>query len=107
MTPRVLIVDDELDGCWLTAFVLRRDPNLALAGEATDGEMALALVRQERPDVVALTKAARKSECCNAFPSPRLAVLVEDFAVRDKPRCGWGDELERDGFAGVPVKTDF
>src|SRR5260370_36228688 len=50
--PRVLIVDDEVDSCWLVAFVLRRDPNLALAGEATDGEMALSLVRQERPDVV-------------------------------------------------------
>jgi len=54
MTPRVLIVDDELDGCWLTAFVLRQDPNLALAGEATDGDMALSLVRQERPDVVVM-----------------------------------------------------
>ena len=52
MTPRVLIVDDEVDSCWLVAFVLRRDPNLALAGEATDGEMAVSLVRQERPDVV-------------------------------------------------------
>src|SRR6266404_8104286 len=52
MTPRVLIVDDEVDSCWLVAFVLRRDPNLALAGEATDGEMALSLVSQERPDVV-------------------------------------------------------
>jgi len=50
--PRVLIVDDEVDSCWLAAFVLRRDPNLALAGEATDGEMAVLLVRQERPDVV-------------------------------------------------------
>ena len=50
--PRVLIVDDELDSCWLVAFVLRQDPNLSLAGEATDGEMAVSLVRQERPDVV-------------------------------------------------------
>jgi DNA-binding NarL/FixJ family response regulator len=38
----------------LVAFVLRRDPNLALAGEATDGEMAVSLVRQERPDVVVM-----------------------------------------------------
>src|SRR5229473_5546603 len=50
--PRVLIADDTVDSCWLVAFVLRRDPNLALAGEATDGEMAVSLVRQERPDVV-------------------------------------------------------
>ncbi len=49
MAARVLIVDDEVDSCWLAAFVLRRDPNLALAGEATDGEMAVSLVRQERP----------------------------------------------------------
>jgi DNA-binding NarL/FixJ family response regulator len=52
VVARVLIVDDELHICWLVAFVLRRDPNLALAGEATDGEMAVSLVRQERPDVV-------------------------------------------------------
>src|SRR5260370_4087437 len=52
--PRVLIVDDEVDSCWLAAFVLRQDPNLALAGEATDGEMAVSLVRQERPDVVVM-----------------------------------------------------
>lgn len=52
MTPKVLIVDDEVDSCWLVAFVIRRDPNLALAGEAIDGEMAVSLVRQERPDVV-------------------------------------------------------
>jgi NarL family two-component system response regulator LiaR len=52
--PRVLIVDDEVDGCWLAAFVLRRDPNLALVGEATNGEMALSVVRQERPDVVVM-----------------------------------------------------
>ena len=52
--PRVLIVDDELDSCWLAAFVLRQDPNLALAGEATDGEMAVSVVRQERPDVVVM-----------------------------------------------------
>jgi DNA-binding NarL/FixJ family response regulator len=38
----------------MVAFVLRQDPNLALAGEATDGEMALSLVRQERPDVVVM-----------------------------------------------------
>ena len=54
MAPRVLIVDDEVDSCWLVAFVLRQDPNLALAGEATDGEMAVSLVRQERPDVVVM-----------------------------------------------------
>src|SRR4030081_3218169 len=48
--PRVLIADDTVDSCWLVAFVLRQDPYLALAGEATDGEMAVSLVRQERPE---------------------------------------------------------
>jgi hypothetical protein len=37
MSARVLIVDDDVDSCWLVALVLRRDLNLALAGEATDG----------------------------------------------------------------------
>lgn len=34
--------------------MLRRDPTVALVGEAFDGEEAVALVRQVRPDVVVI-----------------------------------------------------
>lgn len=83
MTPRVLIVDDQVDGCWLAAFVLRRDPNLVLAGEATDGEMALSLVRQERPDVVVMDIAMRRldgleatSQIKRKWPETKVVVLT-------------------------------
>jgi CheY-like chemotaxis protein len=89
MTPKVLIVDDEVDSCWLVAFVLRRDPNLALAGEATDGEMALSLVSQERPDVVVMDIRMRRLDGLEATPAeplclPRLhlnAVILQDRTV--------------------------
>lgn len=83
MTPRVLIVDDEVDGCWLTAFVLRRDPGLVLAGEATDGDMALSLVRQERPDVVVIDIMMRRLNGLEAttqikreWPDTKVVVLT-------------------------------
>ena len=83
MIPRVLIVDDEVDGCWLTAFVLRRDPNLALAGEATDGDVALSLVRQERPDVVVMDVRMRRLNGLEAtrqikdqWPGTKVVILT-------------------------------
>jgi CheY-like chemotaxis protein len=54
VTPRVLVVDDDWEIRWLVTFVLQRDPHVALVGEATDGEAAVSLVRQERPDVVVM-----------------------------------------------------
>src|SRR5690242_12541065 len=91
MTPRVLIVDDELDGCWLTAFVLRRDPNLTLAGEATNGEMAVALVRQERPDVVVMDIRMRRLDGLEATRRiksewPKTKVLVLTHLTDDDTR---------------------
>ena len=82
MTQRVLIVDDEVDSCWLAAFVLQRDPNLVLAGEATDGEMALSLVSQERPDVVVIDIMMRRlngleatSQIKREWPDTKVVVL--------------------------------
>lgn len=82
MSLRVLIVDDEVDSCWLAAFILRRDPKLMLAGEATDGEMALSLVRHERPDVVVMDIMMRRlngleatSQIKREWPSTKVVVL--------------------------------
>lgn len=49
---RVLLVDDDEDIVWLIAIVLQADPPLKLVGKAVDGESAVAMVRQHRPDVV-------------------------------------------------------
>src|SRR5260370_27849671 len=54
MSPRVLVVDDDWEIRWLVTFVLQRDPNVALVGEAPDGEVAVSLVRQGRPAAAVL-----------------------------------------------------
>src|SRR6266851_1287264 len=93
MAARVLIVDDEVDSCWLVAFVLRQDPNLALAGEATDGEMAVSLVRQERPDVVVIDVMMPRLDGLEAtrrikqeYPATKVLVLTSltDDATRSE-----------------------
>jgi DNA-binding NarL/FixJ family response regulator len=51
MSVKVIVVDDDPDYRWLNAFALRTDPSIVVVGETGDGEAALALVREEHPDV--------------------------------------------------------
>src|SRR3981081_687749 len=51
---RVLFVDDDKDVLWLTACVLQADPTLTVVGKAIDGESAVAMVQQHRPEVVVM-----------------------------------------------------
>ncbi|MEI4426633.1 response regulator transcription factor, partial [Streptococcus agalactiae] len=52
-TPiRVVVVDDEPLARSALTLVLGGDPKLALVGEAANGEQALAVVREQRPDLV-------------------------------------------------------
>jgi DNA-binding NarL/FixJ family response regulator len=48
---RVLIADDEPDVRELLAEMIRREPDLTLAGVARDAAQAVALAERERPDV--------------------------------------------------------
>lgn len=53
MTPaHVLVVDDDADFRWLLTALLHTDPSVCVAGEAGDGEAAVALVLQEAPSIV-------------------------------------------------------
>jgi DNA-binding NarL/FixJ family response regulator len=53
MTPaQVLVVDDDADFRWLLTALLYTDPGVCVAGEAEDGEAAVALVLQEAPSIV-------------------------------------------------------
>jgi len=115
MTPRVLIVDDELDSSWLVAFVLRQDPNLTLAGEATDGEMAVSLVRQERPDVVVMDVMMPRLDGLEAtrrikqeYPATKVLVLTgltDDATRREAFEKGADALLDKREIATVLLPT--
>jgi two-component system, NarL family, nitrate/nitrite response regulator NarL len=49
---RVVLVDDHIVVRQGVAGLLKAEPDISIAGEASDGESAVALVRQVRPDVV-------------------------------------------------------
>src|SRR5260370_4734595 len=83
MSPRVLVVDDDWEIRWLVTFVLQRDPNVALVGEAPDGEVAVSLFRPERPDVVVIDVMMPPLHWLEAtprikqeYPAPTVLVLT-------------------------------
>jgi len=93
MSPRVLVVDDDWEIRWLVTFVLQRDPNVALVGEAPDGEVAVSLVRQERPDVVVIDVMMPRLDGLEAtrrikqeYPATKVLVLTSltDDATRSE-----------------------
>lgn len=49
---RVLVADDDAEIRSLVSYVLHQDPALLLIAEAEDGDAAVALARQHRPDLV-------------------------------------------------------
>ena len=52
---RVLVVDDEEDmRALMTATITTANEGLAVAGEASDGDEAVALWREERPEIVVI-----------------------------------------------------
>ncbi|MBO8125899.1 MAG: sporulation transcription factor Spo0A [Firmicutes bacterium] len=76
-TTRVLIADDEMDLAELLADAIRRVSDLSLAGVAHDGEQALALIDQVKPDVVLLDMIMPKLD--------GIAVL-EELKLRSGPK---------------------
>ncbi|MEM6398381.1 MAG: LytTR family DNA-binding domain-containing protein [Bacteroidota bacterium] len=51
---RVAIIDDEADARALVKIHLERHPHVQLVGEASDGEMAVALIEEKQPDLIFL-----------------------------------------------------
>ena len=115
VTPRVLIVDDDWEIRGLVTFVLQRDPNVALAGEATDGEMAVSLVRQERPDVVLMDVMMPRLDGLEAtrrikreWPDTKVLILTsltDDATRREALEKGADAFLDKQEIATVLLPT--
>jgi DNA-binding NarL/FixJ family response regulator len=90
MTPaHVLVVDDDADFRWLLTALLHTDPSVCVAGEAGDGEAAVALVLQEAPSIVLMDLMMARVEGLAATrrikqvaPSTKVIVLS---ALPDEP----------------------
>ena len=54
MTIRVLIVDDDPVVCTTLRRAFSRQPDFVVVGEAADGEAAVSLTQQRRPDVIVM-----------------------------------------------------
>ena len=54
MPIRVVVVDDDPDFVWLTRVSLQLERDIAVVGEAEEGETAVALALREKPDVVVM-----------------------------------------------------
>lgn len=89
MTLRVVIADDHPMVRYGIAAVLRDVPTIELVGEAEDGEQLLAVVEQERPDVVLTDLAMPKLSGVEAVTAlraahPDLPVLVLSMHTDDE-----------------------
>ena len=113
MAPRVLIVDDDEEIRWLVTFVLH--PHVALVGEAPDGEVAVSLVRQERPDVVVIDVMMPRLDGLEAtrrikqeYPATKVLVLTsltDDATRREAFEKGADAFLDKREIATVLLPT--
>jgi DNA-binding NarL/FixJ family response regulator len=54
-TPiRVVLIDDDVDFLWVIRFRLELEHDIAVIGEAEEGEAGVALALRERPDIVVI-----------------------------------------------------
>jgi DNA-binding NarL/FixJ family response regulator len=51
-TTRVLVVDDSAAFLWCVRALLESEPTIEIVGEATDGQEAILMARDLRPDLV-------------------------------------------------------
>ncbi|WP_424210668.1 response regulator transcription factor [Streptomyces sp. BI20] len=98
--PSVLVVDDQRLTRTGIAAILRAAPGIDVVGEADDGERAVAMAVELRPDVVLMDirmpgvggiEATRRILAAAVWPAPRILVLTtfdEDAHVRDALRAG-------------------
>ena len=91
MTPlRVLIADDERPAPRFLANLLQELPDTTLVGEATNGQEAVALIEQHKPDLVLLDLQmpelggldAARMISAGAMPAIAFVTAFDEFAVQ-------------------------
>ena len=91
MTPlRVLIADDERPARRFLANLLQELPDTTLVGEATNGQEAVALIEQHKPDLVLLDLQmpelggldAARMISAGAMPAIAFVTAFDEFAVQ-------------------------
>src|SRR3712207_4580691 len=112
MTVRLLITDDHDVVRKGLRFYLRSDPEVEVVGEAADGEEAVRLARELRPDVVLMDLLMPKMDGIAATEAIRaelpdvevvaLTSVLEDAAVTGAIRAGAIGYLLKDTRAEEP-----
>ncbi len=112
---RVLLVDDNKIVREGLAQLLRFEPDIEIVGEVSDGETALELTRQLRPDVVTMDihlvgmsglKATRAIHA--EFPEVRvigLSIFEDDEMAHSMLAAGASDYVAKDGPAGALLEA--
>jgi two-component system, NarL family, response regulator LiaR len=113
VTIRLLIADDHDLVREGLRMLLSLDPEIEVVGEATDGEEAIAIARQKRPDVVLMDVVMPKmdgiqatAKICREFPETEVVALtaLEGASIVAAVRAGaigyvlkesGGDDLRR------------
>ena len=87
---RVLVAEDNFYTRVGTVAFLSEQPGIVVVGEATDGESALALFEQHRPDVLVadlrmprLNGVELTAKLCTRFPDARILVLTHHQGDED------------------------
>ena len=106
MTTRVVLADDELMVRAGLRLLLEGEADLEVVGEASDGRQAVAVVAQERPDVVLMDIRMPHTDGLSAARevlqrSPSTAVVVLTTFDED----AYVDEALRLGVSGFLLKT--
>jgi DNA-binding NarL/FixJ family response regulator len=107
MTPRILIVDDhEIVRMGIKSHLLKSRPDWEVCGETTNGEEAIRLTRELKPDVVILDITMPQMsglEACSRMRKLGLSTPVLMFTNHDFERMGI--EVRDAGAQGYVLKS--
>jgi DNA-binding NarL/FixJ family response regulator len=111
----VVIADDQRLFAEALEAILSTDGRIAVVGHAADGEEAVAIVRERRPDVVLMDIAmpvldgiAATEQICGESPETRVIVLTGSAATEDISRAraaGAAGYVTKDQIAGDLVRA--